>query len=138
MDDMPEELVVAFERKHDAVLQQLRHTANTFGQIFTDGVRLLEVVMRIIDEDRNTVCDVVLEGLLYALECFLGVVRGERREFFAALIEVDVEMRRLNVAPIEVLVLDLVLAEDRTDLRVRCPGKKRAQDEQQYRKTEVR
>ena len=63
MNDMPELLVVALERNHDPVLEELRHPADALLEVRVDHVRLLELIMRIVHHDRNSVRDLIAERL---------------------------------------------------------------------------
>src|SRR6185503_11368783 len=67
--------------------------------------------MRVIDKDRNAVGDVVADRILDARECRFGDFGAKFGDVLAPLIKVDVEMRRLDVLPLEFTVLDLILAE---------------------------
>src|SRR4051794_20799148 len=113
MDDMPEQLEIAFEGKYDAVFEKLGDTTDTFRQKLADGIRLLKIVVRIINEDRDAVRDVVFQHALDRVQCGFGVVRAKLGKFAAALIKIDIEVRRLDELPVEVLVFDLILAKDR-------------------------
>ncbi len=113
VDHAPEVPVVAGEGDGDAVLEQLRHPADALGidgQI--DGVRDGEVVVALVDEERDPVGDLVAEEVLDLRVGVLGGLRGEVGEGAAAgLVVVDVEVRGLEVLPVERLVLHLVLPE---------------------------
>src|SRR6185369_3546884 len=61
MNDMLEFRVVSFEWKDDAILKEFGYSADTFIEIFVDNVRLLKIVMRIVDNDRDPVRDLVPE-----------------------------------------------------------------------------
>ena len=61
MDDVTELRVLAFERKDDAVLEQLRDAADPLLEVLADDVGLLKLVVGIVDDDGNAVHQLVAE-----------------------------------------------------------------------------
>src|SRR5690606_18228556 len=126
VDDAAEVPPLAGERDGDPVLEQLRHAADALGEVGErGGVVDGEVVVALVDEDGDAVRDVVVEEVGDVAVGRLGGAGGEVGEDAAArgaavaLVEVDVEVLGLDVAPVEGLVLDAVLPEAEV-LRVRA------------------
>ena len=59
VQDVAKFLVGATERNDDPLLEYLGETAHTFADERRDDVRLLEVVVRVIQEDRDTFLNLV-------------------------------------------------------------------------------
>ena len=59
MQYVTEHVVVAFERHHHAVLEQFRNAADAFFEILIDDVRLLELIVRIVDNHCDAVLDLI-------------------------------------------------------------------------------
>ena len=113
VDDMPELTIIPLERNDDAVFEKLRDTANPFLKVLINDIRLLKLVMRIVDDDGNTVIDIVPKYLSDGLIGIFGRIRRKLGEFVAVLGKIDVEVVGLNILPLEILVLHLVLPEHR-------------------------
>ncbi len=63
MDNVPVHLIVALERQNNAVFEQFRDSADPLFQVLIDDVRLLKFVVRIVDDHRDPVVDVVTHEL---------------------------------------------------------------------------
>ena len=74
-----------------------------------DGVGDGEVVVALVNEQRNAVGDLVVEELGDLEVGFFGGVRGKVGEVAPALVVVDVKVLGLHVAPFGRAVLHLVL-----------------------------
>ncbi len=111
VDHVTELPVVSFEGENHPVLEQLGDASNTLFEVFLDHIGLLEGVVGIVDNDRDTVENLIPEQ---SADRHIRRFRRRRREFgqrLSPLGEIDVEVVRLDVGPVELRVLDLVLAE---------------------------
>ncbi len=77
-----------------------------------ERVRLLEIGVRSVEEKRDPLLDVVPEELRELGVAPLGHPRRILHRLLFGRIEVDVEVLGLEDLPVELVVLDLVLAED--------------------------
>ena len=104
---------VARERHGDPVLEQLRHPADALGvDRELDGVRDGEVVVALVDEQRDPVRDLGAEERAHLRVRLLGGVGGDLREVLpAGLVVVDVEVAALEEVPVVLLVLHPVFPE---------------------------
>ena len=90
------------------------YAANAFGKIFADGIGLLKIIMRIIDEDGDALRNIIAHGFLDARKRILGDLGAELSKLVAAFVIINIEMRRLNIFPMEFLVLNLIFPKIRT------------------------
>ena len=111
LDDVVEVRVASFERKHDAVLEDFRETADAFMERQADDVGLLELGMGIVQDDRNPGAQLVPHRGGNALVHDFHIARGEAGDQIGALGKVDVEMFSAVIRPFELVVLHLVLPE---------------------------
>ena len=111
MNDMAKLLVISLEREDDAVLEELRYAADPLLEIFVDDVRLLEVVMRVVNDDGDALRDLVPERFADRGIGRFGDIRGKVGDVFAPLTEINVEVRGLHIEPFEFRVLDFILSE---------------------------
>jgi hypothetical protein len=100
------------ERHDDPVLQALGEPARGLRQGRGRRVRLLEVGLVGVHDDRLAVFEIVLEHAAQARVPALGHPGGigDQRVVFR-LVRVEVEALGLQHVPVELLVLDLVAAE---------------------------
>ncbi len=112
VNDVAELAVAPLERNHHAVLEELGDTADALLQVLPDHVRLLEIVVGIVHDNRNPVRDLVPEEMTDGnVRAFRGF-GGKHGQVIPPLRVVDVKVIALNELPGEPLILNLVLAED--------------------------
>src|SRR5207249_4850831 len=89
---VPEFGVAAAERERDPPLQELRDTEQAFRRNEGEDVRLLEVTVRRVDDQRDTARDGVIEATLERVVARFGVCKGDAAElfFFRIVVEIDV------------------------------------------------
>ncbi len=102
--------VRAGERQHRTVFEELRDAAQSLtGGV--DDVRLLEIGLRGVQDDRLAALELVMQDARQtAIRAFRHACRVERAAPLIRVV-VDVEVFGLNRLEVEVLVLHLVLAE---------------------------
>ena len=132
---MSELRVIALERNNDAVLKQLRHTTNTFRHKLVDHVRLLELIMRAVDDQHDTFRDRERQFILDLAKGVFGFQRCIASYILSITVKVHVEIGRLYIAPLELLVLLLILSERQVPSQELCSrwldhGESREQDDQ--------
>ncbi len=111
VDHVAEFAVVSFEGNDNPVLEQLRDPPDPLFQILGDDVGLLEIIVRIVDDERNAVHKLVAEELGQGGVGRLGGGGGKLREHVPPVGEIDVKVVGLEERPVELPVLDLILAE---------------------------
>ena len=116
------------ERQHHPVLEELRDAAGALADVAADGVGLLEVRMRRVQQDRLAALELVVEHAREASVPALGNAGRVERGRPLGRVVVDVEVLRLDDAKIEGAVLDLVLPE------VLRRGGQRAGERQRHRR----
>ena len=100
---------VSFERNHHPILKEFRYTANPFFQVFRQDIRLLKIIVRIVDHNRDAIIDLISKAFAdESIGRFSGG-RGKVRKVFAIIAEIYVEMIRLDVPPFELFVFTLFL-----------------------------
>jgi hypothetical protein len=109
--------VAPSERKRDASLEKLGDAENSFRRYEGQDVRLLEVHVRRINDQRNALPDLVAESARKRIVALLRVHECGARDAFFFRIKEDVDVLPGEHVPIETPVLNLVLAEP-PDLRV--------------------
>ena len=110
-DRVPELCVVAVERHRHPLLQELGDSEDTLGRDEREDVRLLEVGVRRVDDERDATGRREAELLLEVEEALLRVVESNAGELLLGRIEVEIDVRSAQHLPIESAVLHLVLAE---------------------------
>ncbi len=108
---VPEVLVAAVERQCDAPLQELREAGDPLREEIRGDVRLLEVLMRRVDDQRYAPERAVAEQRREGVEALLGVAQRQLRQRLLLRIIVDIHVGSGEDVPIEIGVLDFVLAE---------------------------
>src|SRR5690606_37760571 len=112
--------VVAAEREGDPAFEVFREPEDALGDEARVEVRLLEVLVRRVDDEGDAFERMVPEPSRELLERFLGVGEGEPRDWLLLGVVVDVDVFAVEDVPLEVAVLDLVLPErDRLALSFR-------------------
>ena len=112
VNDMTEHFVISFERNHHPILKELRYTADPFFQVFRQDIRLLKIIVRIVDHNRDAIIDLVSKAFADEGVGRFSGGRSKVRKVFAIIAEIYVEMIRLDVPPFELFVLHFVFAED--------------------------
>lgn len=115
-DGVTEIRIAAVERERDALLQKLGDAEQAFRRHERQHVGLLEIRVRSIDDERDAVANVVLEAQLQREVALLGVAQRHAGELLRLRIVVEVDVGAAQHAPVEGMVLNLVLAE-RSELR---------------------
>src|SRR5690606_11224182 len=92
-------------------LERLRHAARTLADEPGQRVRLLEVRVVRVHDQRLRALELVLERPREALVPALRHARDVRDRLLLRRIEIEVPVRELEDAEVEVLVLDLVATE---------------------------
>ncbi len=111
VDHVTELGILPLEGEDDAVLEKLCAPADPLFQVFADDIRLLKIVVRIVHDDGDAVHELVTERLAERGVGGFGGSCGEFRQVLSPVGEVDIEMVRLYVGPVESRVLHLVLPE---------------------------
>ncbi len=99
------------ERHRDPALQEVRRPEQPFGRGEGKDVGLLEVGVRGIDHQRDPLGDIVAELHRQRVEARLGVSQGGGRQVGFGGVVVQIDVRAAHDPPVELPVLDLVLAE---------------------------
>ena len=120
-EHVPEVLVRTRERHHDAVAQRFGEPAGGAVDDLRQRVRLREVVVRAVDDDRDAPGQGVPEALREHGVGLFGQVQRAQRKAVRTVVVVDLEVVRRDRAPAVLLVLDLVLAEVLRPRRRRLP-----------------
>ena len=110
-DGMAEVAVAPGEREGDPALQELRDAEQALRRHEGEHVRLLEVGVRGVDDERHAALHVVCEAALQHAVALLGVSERHATQLVLFRIEVEVHVLTAQHAPIEAAVLDLVLPE---------------------------
>jgi hypothetical protein len=103
--------VASVERQSESALEKLGESGDTFGQEGSRQIGLLEVLVRRIDKKWNAARRPVPEQADEGVEALLGVGERHLRQRLLLGIVVNVHPFPREDVPIEVSVLDLVLAE---------------------------
>src|SRR6185295_4727332 len=101
----------AAERQHDAPPQRLGDTAGAFSELALNGVGLLEVRMRRVEDERLPPGQLVAEGTAKPCPPAFGHARRDVDAFTRGRVVIDIEMLGLQDLKIERLVLNLVTSE---------------------------
>ncbi len=110
-EDVIEVAVRPREGQHHPALRVLGEPARSLPKKIRGDVRLLEVAVRGVENEGDLLFDLVPEDRAEARVGALGHPSGVDRGGALAFVEVDPEMLGLDHRPLQVLVLDLVLAE---------------------------
>ena len=110
---------------HHPVARRLREGGHPFGHEAAEQVGLLELGVRLVEDDRDREVDLVLEVGGYLLVSALRVGDDPREVLLELRVVVDLEVRALVDPPREVVVVDLVLPVVRDELRARGRGAER-------------
>ncbi len=121
--------VTAPERQRHSSLQEFSDTENSLRRDEGEDVRLLEVDVGGVDDERNALADFVAEPSRERVVTLLGVDERGARDAFFLRIEKDIDVLAGNDVPIEATILDLVLAEP-ADLR---SGRRKSQSYKRQR-----
>jgi hypothetical protein len=108
---VPEFRIASGEWKEDAAFHELGDASCAFGDQGWRNVGLLEMAMGCVKEERDRIVDLVAEQLRefrICLLCQTGSVEGSGS---LRSVVVDVEVVGVDYLPIEIVILDLVLAE---------------------------
>ena len=108
IEDVAEVLVRAREWNDDSVLEELRESPDGLADVSVGDVRLAEVVVRCVDDDRYHRRELVPEDRLELSVRGLDYGRDGVRQVLVAVVVVDVEVLGLDDIPGERAVLDLV------------------------------
>ncbi|GBD05580.1 hypothetical protein HRbin20_01168 [bacterium HR20] len=111
MDHVAKLLPIPFEGQDHPVLEQLGDTADALGKQLPDDVRLLELVVRSIQHNCQAFVRSEAERTYQFTKGIFGFVCTKLCDVIERIVEVNVEVRRRNVSPLEGLVLHLVLAK---------------------------
>ena len=103
--------VAAPERQRHATLQELRDAQQPLGRNEGQDVRLLEVRMGGVDNERDTPRDGMIEAPLERVIALLGIGERHPPQLLGVGVIVEVDVLTAEHVPIEAPVLDLVLAE---------------------------
>ena len=95
----------------DAPFEKLEETADAFRDKVGRRVRLLEVKVRAVKNERDAIEDVMIELLLEHAITLFGKVCTALREILHLRIIIDVEVFGLEDMPIEISILDFIAAE---------------------------
>ncbi len=122
---------VAVGREHDAPLQELEEPADAVGDEARRGVRLLEVDVRRVEDERRAPAERRSEAVFELVDLLLGHRRAHLGECPRLGVVVDVEVLRPQPVPPEALVGHLVAPEVVAVLRHRrrCDGQRRRRKE---------
>ena len=93
------------------VLEQFGDAADPLRHVGGGNIGLLEIVMRIVDDDGDTFVEFPVQVAGHLSIRLLDDFRGKLRQRLAVCVEVDIEMRRLKELPVKIPVLDFVLTE---------------------------
>jgi hypothetical protein len=92
-------------------LDQLGETRHAFRKKAGDDVGLGEVVGRAVDDQRDPLLHTVIELVFQEPVTLLGAAGGYLRDLLLAGVEVDLKMPGGEDLPVEIGILDLILAE---------------------------
>ena len=106
----------------DAALEEVGRAEQALGRGERQDVGLLEVGVRGVDDQRDPLGDVVPELHRQGVVARLGVGQRGGRELGLGGIVVQVDVRAPQDPPVELAVLDLVLAEAEELARTRSDG----------------
>ena len=111
--DVPEQSIISFKWNDNAIFKEFCHAANSFFHIFSNNICLLKLVMRVIDDKRDTVVDFVSEQFFdRCIGCF-RCIGSELCYIVPILRKVDIKVICLDILPVKIFVLDFILAKDR-------------------------
>ena len=111
LDESQELGIRKIHRKHHAVAHRRSEGAHPFRDEVQDDVVLLEGRVGGIENQRRRFLDLEVEGPGQLIVGALGEGDDLLQQVRFRLVVVDVEMRRVVDHPVEVSILDLVLAE---------------------------
>lgn len=63
VDHMTEFLVIALKREYNPVLEELRDSSDPFLKVLADDIGLLEIIVGVVHNDRNSIDELVPERL---------------------------------------------------------------------------
>ena len=111
------------DRQHHAIAVRLGEGEHAFGQLARLDVLLLELALRLVEDERDLEREVVLQVRADLLVGALGVARDPLEVRLDLRVVVDLEVVGRVDVPLEIVVPDLVLAEIRHVGRLReCVG----------------
>src|SRR5437867_5658817 len=108
---VPEFGVAATERQRHTPFQEFRDAEQAFGRNERQDVGLLEIGMRSVDDEGNAPRHRVIEAPLEVVVALFRVGKRHAPELFLFRIVVQVDVFAAQDAPVELAILDLVLAE---------------------------
>lgn len=127
LDEREELAVGQVDRQHHPVAHRAGEGADPFGDEVDDDVVLLERGVGLVEDERRRLLDLEVEP---SREPVVGAL-GERDDLLELRrvggVVVDVEVGRMVDPPVELAVLDLVLAERRVEALRRDPRRARRQ-----------
>jgi hypothetical protein len=126
-DHVPELRHGAVGGDDDAPFEELEESPDPFGNESAGGVGLLKVEVRTVEDQRDPVCERVVELPLKVAVGLFGECGPALREVFHLRIIVNVEPGSLEDVPFEVRVLDFVASK----VEKLCPGGGRAEKQEQ-------
>ncbi len=100
------------EGNQHAAPAELGESGHPFGKEDRRHVRLLEILVAAVDDERDRLLHLIDEETPQAVIPLFGHREGDPREVFFLRIEVEPEVLALEHIPVEPRVLDLVLSED--------------------------
>ncbi len=123
MDDEPvEQIRRQIDRQHHAVALAFGEREHPFLGSTGRDVLLLELAVRLEDDERNALVEIVPQVRADLLIGALGVAGDPLEVPFVFRVVIDLEVVGLVDVPVELVVMDLVLAVVRRELRLRIHG----------------
>ena len=123
MDDEPvEQIRRQIDRQHHAVALAFGEREHAFLCGAGRDVLLLELAVRLEDDERHALVEIVPQVRADLLVRALGVARDPLEVPLVLGVVVDLEVVGLVDVPVELVVMDLVLAVVRRELRLRVDG----------------
>ncbi len=127
-DEAVEEIRGQVDRQHHAVTLAFGERQHAFGRLPGGDVLLLELAVRLENDERHPLIEVVPQIGADMLVRALRVARDARQVLLVFRVVVDLEVLRLVDVPLELVVVDQVLAVVRSELRLRVhAGARRAE-----------
>ncbi len=118
-NDAPEPVQIPVGRNHYSAFQKLEEASHAIGNKAGCDIRLLEVEIGRVKNQRYPVIERKIESILELAVRLFREIRAMFRQIQHLRVVVDVEMIRFKNLPVEVLVLDLVVTEEIIILSVR-------------------
>ncbi len=130
LNQLLERFLGQIDREDHAVARRQRERPDAFRDEVQVGVRLFELRMGGVEDQRYRMRDLEIEA---SRELVVGTLRKRRdllERVFFRLIEIDLKVRRAVDRPVELVVDDLVLPELRTDVSREKRGRQHHQNPQ--------